>query len=37
MNVQFVTGRLTKLLMIAVLLLVPVSSARMMAAARSFD
>ena len=37
MNVQFVTGRLTKLLMIAVLLLVPVSSVRMMAAARSFD
>lgn len=37
MNVQFVTGRLTKLLMVAALLLVPVSSARMMAAARSFD
>ena len=37
MNVQFVTGRLAILLMVAALLLVPVSSARMMAAARSFD
>ena len=34
MNVQFVTGRLTRLLMIAALLFVPVSSVRMMAAAR---